>query len=214
MHEGVPSSDEIERQYRTMRLMLDAHSCLKDRYTFLALAFQISLLVCSVVFCATTFASDDFYAWLHTTPTSGRYLRGSASVIAFATSVVLLVFDFRSVAGLHGAAVDRWSKTLAEFRRHQPIDSAPWPDDCRRALFDSYWTADKECVKIKGKQFLAMKALHLRKVAVSKLKSRHPGCPIVLLSVLFRMRDTSAALREFFRGARPHDGTATNSNAD
>ena len=201
---AVPTSAEIERQYRLVRLMLDAHSMLKDRYTALGMAAQVGLLFCSVVFCATTFASDDLYSWLGTKPTDGRYIRGAASVVSFFFSLVLLVADFKGKAALHGAALERWSRANAEFRKCQQAEGNEWPEPVRAHLSDAYWAADKESVKIRPKHFLRLKSAHLRKVEVSKLKSRHPGCPIIVLTLVFRARDSWAAIREALSGTTRH----------
>jgi hypothetical protein len=202
----VPSHDEIERQYRTIRLLLDAHGFLKDRHDRLARLFEISLLGCSVVFCATTFAQDGLYQWMGIPAEGGRYLLGVASIIAFGISVSLLAVDVRGRAALHGAAMDRWARAQIEFRRVQPDTGSEWPLPSRAHLHEVYWSADRESVKIPNSWFLALKSRHLRKVEVSKLKSRYPSCPRFVISLSLRARDTRGYLAEVWRGGR---GTAT-----
>jgi len=192
----VPSHEEIERQYRVMRQTIDAHSFLRERHLRWATVTHVSLLVCSVIFCATTFAHDGVYRWIGFEPTSAKYFRGMASVVSFAISLVLLVLDFKGKAALHGAALERWSRAHTEFRQVQPNEGQEWPTKHRERLHRAYWNADKESVRIPNANFTSLKGKHLRKVESSKLKSRYPGCPRVVLWASIRCRDTYRFLKE------------------
>ena len=123
MTEPIPSHEEIERQFRVLRQTLDMHGFMKERYSFWAQVIQISLLACAVVFCATTFASDDLYKWLGLEPTSAKYFQGFASVIAFAVSVSLLVVDVKGKAALHGAAVVRFTRVVSFFHESMHVET-------------------------------------------------------------------------------------------
>ena len=205
MSEPVPPNEETERQYRVMRQTLDAHLFLRERYGRLATITHVTLLVCSVVFCATTFAPDDLYRWIGLKATSAKYVRGVASVVCFAISLVLLVLDFKGRAALHGAAHERWTRALTEFRQVQPNDGQEWPIKHRKRLCRAYWSADKESVRIPNGSFTSLKGKHLRKVEISKFKSRYPGCPRLVLWVWIRCRDTCRFLRELRNGRRGKD---------
>lgn len=173
--------------------MLDSHSILHERYLALALVTQIGLLLCSVIFCATTFASDDFYTWLGTTPTTGRYYRGAASVVAFALSLIALTVDLRGKAALHNSAMKKWAIANTAFRRCQPTAGNEWPEARRHELSEAYWNADRESVSIPPSQFLSLKAKHLRKMEVSRRKSEFPGCPTIFLYATVFVQDTCRA---------------------
>ncbi len=202
MTDPIPSSLEIDRQYRVTRQTIDAHSFLRERYLCLATLTHISLLACSVIFCATTFAQDDLYRWIGFEPASAKYFRGVASVVSFGISLVLLVLDFKGKAALHGAALERWTRALTEFRQVQPNEGQEWPTKHRKRLHRAYWTADKESVKIPNAAFASLKGRHLRKVEISKFKSRYPGCPRLVLWAWIRCRDTVRFLKEFRRDDR------------
>lgn len=197
MNDPVPSSDEIERQYRVMRQTIDSHSFLRERYLRWATVTHVTLLVCSVVFCATTFAQDDLYRWLGFQPASAKYFRGVASVVSFGVALVLLVLDFKGKAALHGAALERWTRVLTEFRQVQPSERQEWSTKHRKRLQRAYWTADRESVEIPNADFASLKGKHLRKVEISKLQSRYPGCPRLLLWAFMRCRDTYRFSKEF-----------------
>ena len=98
----VPSQKETERQYRVLRQTLSAHAALRDEYTAKAKFAEVLLLVCAAVFCATTFAGDSFYAGLGLSPRTGQLVLGIASVLAFSSSLVLLVVDWKGTAARRG----------------------------------------------------------------------------------------------------------------
>ena len=77
---GVPP-DELERQYRVLRQTLSMHAALRDQYARRAKIAEIMLILCSVVFVATTFAADDVFLTFGVAPRAGRIALGVASVL-------------------------------------------------------------------------------------------------------------------------------------
>ena len=82
------SQRELTRQFRVLRQTLSMHTMLKDRYKKLAVTIDIILLACAVVFCATTFASDDVFSLIGLSPETVRFVLGVASILAFFASLV------------------------------------------------------------------------------------------------------------------------------
>ncbi len=185
---------EVDRQYWVLRQTLSMHSMLRDEFSWKAKASEILLLACSVVFCATIFASDDLYTFFGLVPSISRVILSIASVMAFVLSLMLMVVDFKGQAALHRQAVERWSEVLAKYRKHRN-DDGMWPEEVRAELDNAYWEADRNSVKIPERRFNRLKSRHLRKVAVSELKSSYPGCPRLFLKLLLRFQDTKKALR-------------------
>src|SRR5262249_54777463 len=72
-----------------------------------------------------------------------------------------------------------------------------WPEDKASELADAYAETCDTCEQIPERKFNRLKSRYLRKVEVSRLKDRHPGCPILILGLLCRLRDTHAAIRAF-----------------
>ena len=186
--------NEIERQYRVLRQTLSMHAMLRDEFAWKAKASEILLLACAVIFCVTTFASDDLYKLLGLVPSVSRIILGVASVVAFILSLTLMVVDFKGQAALHRQAVERWSNVLAKYRKHRNQDGT-WPEEIRAELDFAYWEADRNSVKIPEQRFNRLKGRYLRKMAISELKSSCPGCPRLFLGFLLRYRDISKALR-------------------
>jgi hypothetical protein len=176
---------ELERQYRVLGQMLSIHTFLRDRYHRLALASDLLLLACSVVFCATAFASDDFFVSLGISATSGKFVLKIASVIAFLASLVALRFNWKAKSGEHSEAQRRLTKCVALFRScHNGQRS--WRPECAQELSRAYWDTMDGIVEIPASKFVPLKAKHLRKVEVSKLLDVNPGCPVLVLrGILF-----------------------------
>lgn len=190
---AIPQN-EIERQYGVLRQTLSMHAMLRDEFTWKAKVSEITLLACAVIFCATTFASDNLYKLLGLVPSVSRIILGIASVVAFILSLMLIVVDFKGQAALHRQAVERWSNVLAKYRKHRN-NGGTWPEEIRADLDSAYWEADRNSVKIPERRFNKLKGRYLRKVAISELKSSYPGCPTLFITLLLRYRDTSKALR-------------------
>ena len=188
----------MERQYRVLRQTLEMHAMLRDEYSLKATISQILILLCSVVFCATTFASDQLFETLNLSPGISRTLLGIASVTAFAFSLVLMVFDWRGKSAQHREAVERWSVVLEKFRRNR-TNERTWPDSIHDSLSKAYWEADRNSIKIPNNRFNGLKSRYLRKVSISKLKSAYPICPRLVLFFILFFRDSYRAIRECFK---------------
>lgn len=189
------SANEIARQYRVLKQTLSMHSDLRDEFMLKSRVAEIVILVCSAILCSVTFASDDFYRTLGMVPGHGRVVTGIASVAAFAFSLALIVLSWNREAAQHAEAAKRWSDVLQRFRATR-LEDMSWPSQVWAELSGLYWQADKFSVDIPGRRFNALKARYLRKVLISRLKSRYPGAPRFILWLLIRIRHTSGALRD------------------
>lgn len=196
MTTAPPSAKEIAREYRVAQQTLSMHSDLRDQYARLGLGIEILLLVFTALASTTTFAGDEFYKTMHVGPDVGRLLLGIASAVAFAGSLVLLLLDPRGRSARHGEIAAKWSALVLEFRRYKRADDT-WLEDKASELADAYAETCDTCSPIPERKFNKLKSRYLRKVEVSRLKDRHPGCPILVLGLLCRLRDTHAAIRAF-----------------
>src|SRR5712691_2130422 len=185
---------ETARQYRVARQTLSMHGFLRDSLALKSRVAEIGLLACSVVFCATTFASDDLYHAIRLSPVTARFALRLASVAAFGFSLTLLVVKWKDRWADHRDAAKRWARVVEKFKSLR-TDEGSWPDAVRDELNALYWDTDRTTLGIPEGRFNGLKRRYLRKVAVSELTSAYPGCPRALLSLLLFIRDTGAALR-------------------
>ena len=205
MSTTVPSGYETKREHRVLSQMLSMHALLRDRYSRLALSVDVILLMCSVLFCATRFARDDLFEQLGVTAQVARLVLGLVSVLAFFASLVALRVDWKGRAARHTDAVRKLTAAMALFGQHRYEDGT-WPETCRLDLHRAYWDAMNSGVPIPDRQFLGLKARHLRKLEVSKLMDSVPGCPAAILHVVVMSRSLMKALR---KSAADRRGTQT-----
>jgi len=177
------SQRELQRQFRVLDQMLSMHSTLTNRFSRMSLVLDISLLSCAVVFCATTFASEDLFAALSLTPHRIKVVLGVISVLAFLASVISLRVDWKGRHASHKEASQKLTIILARYKELRS-SSGEWPSEKSSELNQKYWAVMSNIPTIPDRSFAALKAKHLRKVEISRLLDSHPGCPLFLLRFL------------------------------
>ncbi len=192
---AIISNKEIERQDRVLKQTLSMHCSLRDTYRFRASSSQIIVLVSSGIICATTFASDDLYITLGLSPNKGTVFMGIAGVLAFGFSLALLVLDWSGKASKHSDAAKRHTLVLEKFRTTR-LDGSGWPEEEWTSLSDAYWNTSNNSVEIPAKLFNKLKAEHLRKLSISQMKSKYPGCPRFILWMILRSKHALDALKD------------------
>jgi hypothetical protein len=178
---------ELDRQFRVLDQMLSMHADLRDQLSRKALTTDVLLLGCSVIFCATTFASDSLLLRFGLSAQRTQFVLGIASIAAFFASLVSLRVDWKGRSVAHQHAVQKLKSALALFRNLRRGDGT-WPEGHKAELHKSYWDTVNDIVPIPETLFVKLKARHLRKVAVSKMLDLHPGASAILLQwiVFFR----------------------------
>jgi uncharacterized membrane protein YqjE len=183
-----PSQHEIGRQYRVLKMMIDMHSMRFDRFTRLALAVDLLLLTCSVVFCATAFASDEVLVYLGLRPSTSRVLISAFAVCAFLLSLVSLRTGWKEKAALHKAAREKLTRTLSEFRKARNEEKT-WPSEQLPNLHERYWADMESVANIPSRVFVRLKAKYRRKKELSKWLDQSPCCPVWIARVKLFFRD-------------------------
>jgi len=188
------SQRELTRQFRVLRQTLSMHTMLKDRYKKLAVTIDIILLACAVVFCVTTFASDDVFSLMGLSAENVSFVLGVASILAFFVSLVTLRVGWKGKAALHREAEQKLTNALQLFRElHR--DDGTWPQDRSSNLHRAYWEAMKNTIDIPEKKFVGLKSRHLRKVQISKMLDDLHGCPVFILRLILLYRSIKKILR-------------------
>lgn len=194
-----PSQQEIGRQDRVLKQTIEMHALLRSRYRRRARAAEIILLAGAVLFVATTFGSEDFFAELRIAPAIGATILRIASIMAFFASLVLLVLDWNGRAALHDNAVKRLSHVLKLFREAKR-DDGTWEDTNLAALLRDYWSTSDDVEPIPPNKFNELKSKYLIKKEISILKSRYPGCPRIIFWLCVVGGDTWRAMRQGRQG--------------
>ncbi len=188
------SNKELNRQFRVLRQSLSLHAIMRDRYTTWALIIDLLLLVCAVVFCATTFVRDDVLSSIGFSAKDIRFVLGIASITAFFASLVALRVDWKGKSARHRDAGDRLSRVLSMFRQYRQEDDT-WPNNRSNELHQSYWEAMNNVVAIPEKSFVRLKGRYLRKVEISKMSDTAPGAPLWILRLVLLARSIKTTRR-------------------
>lgn len=184
------SDDELKRQCRLADQMLSMYSILRDRYERRALYLTLGILGSSVILCACTFLPEDALEAVGITALSVKIIIGAFSSLVLFLSIIELRVDWKKRAQGYADAAEalaRWRSnyrnTIAQFN--------PLTADKATALLVSYAETLENRPRIPDSEFHRLKALHLRKVEISRMIDAAPGCPVVILR-----------LRLFWKGIR------------
>ena len=178
---------ELSRKFRVLDQTLSMHTALRDRYAQRALAVDLLLLACSVVFCASAFASDTVLSRFGRPPEEVRYLLRFFSILAFMLSILSLRVDWKGKSASHRDAAAKMSRAIASFRKYRGADGT-WPSECSAELDAVYWEAMHNSVSVPDALFVSLKARHLRKIELSRMLDLNPGSPVWVLRVILLCR--------------------------
>jgi hypothetical protein len=176
--------EETARLRRVVDMMLTMHSVLRDRYERRARLLDVSMLSVSVILCALAFADERLARYLALPAGVARDVVPAAVVLVFAFSVVSLRVDWKQLGSVHARACEVLARLKAELRS-EPADL----DTLRRNVS----AALVEVPPIPESAFVALKAVHFRKLEVSKALSVSPGCPLFFVRILVIWRAARGA---------------------
>lgn len=191
------SDSEIAREYRVLRQNMSIHAALRDEYTRKAKAAEIVLLISSLIFGVTTFAGNNFFSFFGVSAEVGSIFLGIASIAALTSSLIILVIDWKGQAALHNEATGRFHEVLQQFRVHRTSQGS-WCEDQKPSLAAAYEDLHRNTINIPNRRFSGLKARYLHQVETNTLKDSHPGCPLIILSLVVSIRDAIKALKSIF----------------
>jgi hypothetical protein len=179
-------SAEYDRMWRVLDMALSGHAMLRDRYQRRDRALVLVVLALSVIATALAFLSGD--SKIEIGPLSARLAvwLGALTTMIFFLTLVELVVGWRQKAWAHDEAAKRLAQLKVRFRsvgRSGDVVETGAVD-----LFAEYHQTMAAVPPISERQFLPVKAAHVRKVAVSKQISSHPGAPLLYLRLLAMIR--------------------------
>ncbi len=149
-------------------------AALRDRYQRLGVALQCTVLSGAVLALAFAFAAGKpAVTVLGVTAERATWL-GWLAVGTFVLSLIELVLDLRGKAKERDTAVRSLSALKAEYR------GADLTDPSQAARLAARYAAVTDAVPaIPERQFVRLKAAHLRKIELSKIVSCRPGMRVV-----------------------------------
>lgn len=184
---------DVQRYERVSDMMLTMHSLLRDRFSFRARLFDISLLVVAVILCSLTFLDPALIDFFKIDPMVTRVVIGICAIGVFLLSVVSLRVEWKERAARHQQAC----KILAEIKTQARnlANSGELSDTTE--VHEFLRTASERMrvlPEVPDSEFLRLKARHLQKMEISRYLSSYPGVPIWLL----RLRLRSLSIRSLY----------------
>lgn len=174
--------DQFERMWRVLDMAITGHSILRDRFRRREQAITLAIMVFSIVAVSLAFVNGEPRVTLLGKEAKVATWVGSLTAGIFFFALLDSLVDWKRSTWAHEDAARRLSELKSKFRRAtvdgQAVDSG---DIDLRAEYEA--TMENVAV-IPESTFLALKAKHHRKVAVSRLVDDHPGAPLLFVRLL------------------------------
>ena len=179
---------ELNRIERVVKMMITMHSILRDRFKFYTLLIDILLLISAIILNALVFVDFKYLKPVFGSELSSQLAIGIFSVLVFITSMLIFIVNWKRKSENHSQAVKFLFALLNECRKIQSIEDESEKKSVALIFHNKYLEVSNTIVPVPEKKFNYLKAKHLRKIELSKLISKNPGCPVLLLniSVLFK----------------------------
>jgi hypothetical protein len=181
------TNDELKRQSRVTDQMVTAYSVLRDRYASRATSLTLGILGSSVVLVACTFLPDDALSNVGISPFITKVIIGVFSSFVLFLSIAELRVDWRERSRLYAEAAESLAKHKSKYRavlsKEESTSSAQIAE-----MTKGYSSTMDGLPRIPDKQFIKLKAYHLKKVRLSQLVYNSVGCPVwvLRLRILFQ----------------------------
>lgn len=185
---------ELRRLGRTIDMMLTMHAVLRDRYKRKSLIVEIVLLIASSLILFASIIDPNLLVRLGLPAQDLSIILKACSVVVFLSSLVILKVDWKEQVAKHGRACEALARLKSETRTVLLCDASAI-ENCSKhqqlcnLTMNNLWPVPE-------KQFHKLKALHFKKIELSKLISSHPGCPLWVLKVGLFFRAVFEAFRK------------------
>jgi len=174
-------------------MMLTMHAALRDRYGRRATSFDVCLVVLSIVLSAFVFADDKVARAIGLGVESTKVGIGIASMLLLAASVAGLLVDWKGAKERHSRAVLILSRLKLETRA---VRKTVGREGANSSEVPERWRENARALdslpEIPERDFVRLKAKHLRKVELSKLIDAHAGLPLWVLRLMLMWRSLRA----------------------
>ena len=183
--------EEVERQHRVIDMMLTMHAVLRDRYRLRGLFISVVLLCSAFVLVAGIFVNPDVLSKLRIGPRLVETVIRFCSLIVFLAALIEVRVDWRGQAERHEGAYKSLQK-LKVNSKELLVDYSLNDEQIKDKWILINATLNEQ-YPIPEREFSKLKALHLRKVELSKMIGEHSGCPVLVLRMVLLCRSISKA---------------------
>jgi hypothetical protein len=189
----VTPDEEVRRQKRLADQSSSMYSILRDRYAGRALVLELALLSAAFLLLVLSLAPDNLLIRVRLDPNSARDWAALLSALVFLLGLVTARLDYRGRASLYGDAARRLYVLKAVLDGILAASTITASDALRARA--EYGRAMESITPIGEREFLGLKAAHLRKVRLSKLVDLYPSVPLWMLRLRLLRADLSGDAR-------------------
>lgn len=172
--------DEIERRFRVVDQMVTMYSVLRDRYSYCATWLTLGILGSSVFLCAVTFLPDNALVVIGLSPFKTKIVLGTFSGLILFLSIAELKVDWKERSRIYGEAAEKVAGLKSKYRDVRKSGKRP-PPEIVQELAIQYDSTMASLPRVPDSQFAKLKAYHLKKIQLSQMIDRKPGCPLWIL---------------------------------
>lgn len=171
-----PEPTPLNELARRVDQAASMQASLRGAYSAVGVTLAVVVLVLSAVGLAFAFAGGDAPVTILGVSARRATWLGWLAVATFSLTLVNLLTDPRSAARRRAEAVEEYAALKGDIRSAR-TDSEPSSDAVERAL-ERYAQVSAAAPPVPNVLFNHLKVRHLRKVAISRLLSRHPGTSV------------------------------------
>lgn len=172
--------------WRVLDMTITGHSILRDRFQRRERAITLTIMALSIVVASLAFVNGQSRVTLLGKEANLATWVGSLSAGIFFLALLDSLVDWKRSAWAHEDAALRLSELKSKFRR--AIVEEDTVETGGIDLRSEYEATMENVAVIPESTFLALKAKHLRKVAVSRLIDDHPGAPLAFVRLVAMWR--------------------------
>jgi hypothetical protein len=180
----------LKRTSKRIDQAITSHCILRDRYEKWSTAISVAVILASAALTFLALANDDVRSMLLPRGMLTDNVLAFCGFIVLMLSILDLRFNWKEKAAKHGEAANALSRLKLVINR----DAAD-VNELSRERFEKLQTQYEDLsdliAKIPESKFLKLKAVHRRKVELSKMLDTHPGASVTLLRVKLWIRDNA-----------------------
>ena len=192
MTEPIDLQREIKRMLKVADQSVTAHSVLRDRLNRRALLLDLLVLVLSAIVAVGTFTSESTFGVLMPGVDQPRIIVGMLAIGVFLFSLVQFKVGWKETASAHSQSARALAHCKAEIRAKIYSSSTITLEEFN-TISALYNTSSSNIAAIPDDQFVSLKAVHRKKIKISRILDRHPHLSLTLVRLKLWVRDTIRA---------------------
>jgi len=177
--------EELERKYKVINMMITMHSILHQRFKTKSLIGSIFFLLISIILNVFIFSDYDYISFTGLGIESIKHIIAISSFLIFLLSVIFMLVEWSKKSEQHLQAINQLSRLLNELRSILKLEDSTVLAN-KVELFDELYNQTNETIpKIPDNKFNYLKAIHYKKVELSKFIDKQKGKPYFVIKILF-----------------------------